>query len=68
LKKAYLKSSLLITRDNDCWKERNVGREKAEEVARKYGCTVLFPIFKNTETKPTDFNDLHLLEGLTAVK
>jgi hypothetical protein len=25
-------------------------------------------MFKNTETKPTDFNDLHKLEGLTMVK
>lgn len=46
----------------------NTGRQKAEEAAQKYGCSVVFPQFKNTDTKPTDFNDLHLLEGLDTVK
>ncbi len=68
LKKAYPKSPLLIAGDDDRWKEANTGREKAEQTARKYGCTLVFPQFKNTETKPTDFNDLHVLEGIEAVK
>jgi putative DNA primase/helicase len=68
LKSVYPKSPLLIAGDEDCWKERNIGREKAEEVAHKYGCSLVFPQFKNTETHPTDFNDLHILEGLEAVK
>ena len=29
---------------------------------------IVFPQFKNTETKPTDFNDLHTLEGLEKVQ
>ena len=58
----------MIAGDNDCWKAVNTGREKAEEAARKYGCSVIFPTFKNTETKPTDFNDLHVLEGIEEVK
>ena len=68
LKSVYLKSPLLIAGDEDCWKERNIGREKAEEAAHKYGCSLVFPQFKNTETHPTDFNDLHVLGGLDAVK
>ena len=28
---------------------------------------ILFPIFTDTTTKPTDFNDLHILEGLDAI-
>ena len=63
LKKAYPKSPILIAGDNDCWKDTNKGRTKAEEAAQKYGCSVIFPKFKNTETHPTDFNDLMLLEG-----
>lgn len=68
LRKAYPNSSLTIAGDDDRWKETNTGRTKAEEVAQKYGCSFVFPIFKNTETKPTDFNDLHVLEGLDEVK
>jgi putative DNA primase/helicase len=68
LKKAYPKSSILIAGDDDCWKETNAGRKGAEGIKQKYGCSVVFPQFKNTETKPTDFNDLHVLEGLAVVK
>lgn len=68
LKKAYPNSPLVIAGDDDCYKETNMGREKAEEAAKKYGCSVIFPQFKNAETKPTDFNDLHVLEGLDVVK
>lgn len=68
LKKAYPKSPILIAGDDDRWKEKNVGRTTAEEVALKNSCSVVFPTFKNSETKPTDFNDLHVLEGLAAAK
>lgn len=59
---------IIIAGDDDCWKTPNTGRAKAEAAAKKYGCKLIFPAFKNTETKPTDFNDLHCLEGLEAVK
>jgi putative DNA primase/helicase len=68
LKKTYPRSSLIIAGDDDRWKDNNIGREKAEEAAQQYGCSVVFPQFKNTDTKPTDFNDLHVLEGLEEVK
>jgi putative DNA primase/helicase len=63
LKQSYPKNPLIIAGDDDCWKDHNTGREKAEEATRKYGCRVVFPAFKDTSTKPTDFNDLMLLEG-----
>ncbi|OJW51795.1 MAG: hypothetical protein BGO67_07070 [Alphaproteobacteria bacterium 41-28] len=68
LKKAFPRSPILIAGDEDCWKESNVGRIKAEEAAKKYGCSAIFPKFKDIETQPTDFNDLHMLEGLEEVK
>jgi putative DNA primase/helicase len=68
LKRAYHKSPILIAGDDDCWKESNTGRKRAEQIKQKYGCSLVFPRFKNTEAKPTDFNDLHVLEGLSAVK
>jgi putative DNA primase/helicase len=68
LTKAYSQTSLILAGDEDQWKDKNVGRKTAEEVAKKYGCSVVFPTFKNTATYPTDFNDLHVLEGLEEVK
>jgi putative DNA primase/helicase len=68
LKRAYPKSPLLIAGDDDAGREKNVGRTMAEQAAQKYGCSIVFPTFKNLNTNPTDFNDLHVLEGLTAVK
>lgn len=68
LKKAYPKSLLIIAGDDDCYNGTNTGREKAEEVAKKYSCAAVFPQFKDTDTQPTDFNDLHGLEGLEEVK
>ncbi|MBS0271178.1 MAG: DUF3987 domain-containing protein [Proteobacteria bacterium] len=68
LKKAYPNSPLIIAGDDDVWKETNTGRTIAEQVTLKHGCSVVFPRFKSTETKPTDFNDLHVLEGLEEVK
>lgn len=68
LKQTYPKSPLIIAGDDDCWKDHNTGREKAKEVAKKNSCAVVFPQFKNTDTQPTDFNDLHGLEGLEEVK
>jgi putative DNA primase/helicase len=68
LQKAFPNSPIIIAGDEDCWKERNVGREKAQEAALKYGCSFVFPVFKDTSSKPTDFNDLHIREGLEEVK
>lgn len=68
LKKAYPNSPLKIAGDDDIWKDMNTGRTTAQQAALKHNCSVVFPTFKNTESKPTDFNDLHLLEGLEEVK
>jgi len=70
IRKAYPNSPLIIAGDDDCWKDHNIGRQKAQEAALKYGCSFVFPKFKNVpiESKPTDFNDLHILEGIDAVR
>ena len=67
LKQAYPNSPLIIAGDDDANKEPNRGRVKAEEAARKYGCSVVFPQFQNRESHPTDFNDLQALEGVEEV-
>lgn len=68
VRKAYPQSPLILAGDDDRWKDSNMGREKAMEAAQKYGCSVVFPHFKETDAKPTDFNDLHVLEGVEEVK
>jgi putative DNA primase/helicase len=68
IKQTYPQSPLIIAGDNDVWKIPNVGLEKAQEAAQAHGCSVVFPQFKDIATKPTDFNDIHVLEGLESVK
>jgi putative DNA primase/helicase len=68
IKRCYPSCPLVIAGDDDVWKEKNVGRDKAEEAALKFGCRVVFPKFINLDTKPTDWNDLQCLEGLDKVR
>lgn len=46
----------------------NLGREKALAAAIKHGAKAVFPVFNSLEGRPTDFNDLHVREGLAAVR
>lgn len=68
IKKCYPSCLLIIAGDDDRWKEKNVGRDKAQEAADKFGCRVVFPKFINLDLKPTDWNDLQCLEGLDQVR
>jgi putative DNA primase/helicase len=54
--------------DNDAWTEGNPGLTKATESATATRAKLAMPQFKDAATKPTDFNDLHKLEGLDTVK
>lgn len=64
----YPKKKYIICADYDAYGKRNIGEEYALKAAYKYNAKVLFPKFRNIDTKPTDFNDLHVLEGLEEVK
>lgn len=72
LRGKYPAIRVTIAGDNDCWKRDggNVGKDKSEAVAAKYDCNVILPQFSNKAKigQPTDFNDLHVLDGLEAVK
>ena len=59
-----------LTRDKRTGQLNNPGRTAAKAVARKTErCDFVWPIFNPTNRGPkdTDFNDLHVLEGLGAV-
>lgn len=44
------------------------GEQDAIKAAQAVGGAVIMPTFKSDEGHPTDFNDLHQIEGLDAVK
>lgn len=66
-RKKYKDNSFIICGDNDLFNEENIGKLKAEEAAAASLGVAVFPKFENLSTKPTDFNDLHVLEGLQKV-
>ena len=72
IKRHLPESSIIVCGDDDVFtpeeKGGNVGRKKAEEVAKAVLGQAVFPKFESLDQKPTDFNDLHCLEGLDAVK
>jgi len=63
----YPNSAVVICGDDDAWTDGNPGRSKATSAADVMRCRAIFPAFQDIDTKPTDFNDLHCLEGLQAV-
>lgn len=50
------------------WKIENAGRKSALACARKFGGVAVFPSFAAADADGTDFNDLHLAEGLGVVR
>lgn len=64
----YPQLKLFICADNDAYSEVNTGVEKARKAAQIPGVQLIIPQFKDISTKPTDFNDLMILEGKDAVK
>jgi hypothetical protein len=70
----YRSARLVICGDDDRWTTRpdgtpwNPGREKADAAARLVGGTAVYPHFTDLSSRPTDFNDLHILDGLASVK
>ncbi|MDR1561303.1 MAG: DUF927 domain-containing protein, partial [Holosporaceae bacterium] len=69
MRKKYPNAKITIAADNDQYKcTSNPGIEKAKGAAKQVGAIVAIPEFKDKSTEPTDFNDLHLLEGAEKVR
>lgn len=80
LRKKYPENPILILGDDDIetidkrtGEFCNPGRNKALAAAREYGCRVAFPKFRDglrlpNGKRPTDWNDLLVLEGVDEVK
>ena len=68
-KEEYPKAHIIIAGDDDHNTKGNPGRIKAIEAASSIDTSVVFPDFgENRPEKATDFNDLHCLNGLDAVR
>ncbi|MBW2022329.1 MAG: toprim domain-containing protein [Deltaproteobacteria bacterium] len=68
IRKATPHARITICADNDQFTPGNPGLTKATEAAKTIGAKLAIPRFQDTSTRPTDFNDLHQLEGQEAVK
>lgn len=67
VRKMYPLSRIIICADNDQYKKSNAGIKAAEKAACLVDADIVYPIFKNTKSKPTDFNDLYFLEGYNPI-
>ena len=67
-RKRFPNASICIAADNDQWTDKNPGLSKATEAAAAVSATLKVPQFQDVSARPTDFNDLYLLEGLAAVR
>ena len=61
-------AKIVIAADNDQYGKTNTGLKAAIKAACEVDADIVCPTFKDTSSRPTDFNDLAALEGLDAVK
>lgn len=64
----YPDHRIIIAADDDQFTDGNPGMAAATEAARAVNGTLVKPVFTDLSSKPTDFNDLHALEGIGAVR
>lgn len=72
ISKTYKQARILICADDDYRTTGNPGQAAAQTASATVGGAYVLPVFSETrpeDTKgPTDFNDLHALEGLPVVR
>lgn len=66
--KSRFKNEIIIAADNDQYGESNAGIDAAVEIKKKLGIDFIYPTFEDVKSKPTDFNDLMILQGIDEVK
>lgn len=73
-KELFPQAKIVLAADDDKWTKKqdgspyNPGIEHAKAVGARLGMQVISPSFRDLSTRPTDFNDLHVLEGIEAVR
>lgn len=69
VREKYRDVTIVFAGDDDRFSDAgNAGKEKATEAALEISATCVFPEFTDLESKPTDFNDLLVEEGLEQVR
>lgn len=68
LREKFPAREIIIASDDDRFTDGNPGLTKATEAAKAISACLAVPQFKDAGTKPTDFNDLHQLQGTNTVK
>ena len=63
VRQQYPKAKLIFAADNDSQTPGNPGITKARAAAKAVNAKVVYPTFKDTSGKPTDFNDLYAMTG-----
>ena len=66
VRKLHPQAKIIVAGDDDRFGGINAGRKAAERV--KDIAFAIFPRFSTSDGQPTDWNDLHVREGLEAVK
>ena len=59
---------IILAADNDQFTDKNPGLTNATVASNSIHARLVVPRFNDITTKPTDFNDLHKLDGLAEVK
>lgn len=67
-RRQFVNHTIIIAGDDDFETEGNPGQEKAKAAAAAALGEPVFPVFKNRVSGQTDFNDLHVSEGIEAVR
>lgn len=67
VRKQFPLHKLIICADNDQYKKTNTGIKSAEKTACAVDADIVYPIFKDVSDRPTDFNDLYMLEGYSPI-
>jgi putative DNA primase/helicase len=68
LRNIYPLAVIVILGDDDKWTKDNPGMHHAHQAAQTAAALMVMPKFADLASKPTDFNDLHALEGIDAVR
>lgn len=68
LRQQFGHATIIVAADNDQWTEGNPGVHFARQAATAAGAILAVPKFDVMSDQPTDFNDLHKLHGLEAVR
>lgn len=71
MRQQFGRATIVVAADNDQWHEdgkQNDGVHYARQASITTGGLLAVPKFTRLSDKPTDFNDLHVLEGLNAVR